>query len=128
MAADWIEETRGRDALVLTAKGKWLAVGAAAIDIRLAAIKAGDARRVRIDLTGLEALDTTGAWLLLRLQRALEKRDAEVSLDNLPPEFAPLLRQLQKQPIKTAVPPQHKAPVRHRAGAIAFGVRQKASF
>src|SRR6202167_1686143 len=110
MAADWIEETRGRDALVLTAKGKWLAVGAAAIDIRLAAIKAGDARRVRIDLTGLEALDTTGAWLLLRLQRALEKRDAEVSLDNLPPEFAPLLRQLQKQPIKTAVPPQPRPP------------------
>src|SRR5271170_1864708 len=92
MAADWIEETRGRDALVLTAKGRWLAVEAAAINLRLAAVKAGDARRVRIDLTQLEALDTTGAWLLLRLQRALGKRDAEVSLDNLPPEFAPLLR------------------------------------
>src|SRR5271154_4609161 len=110
MAADWIEETRGRDALVLTAKGKWLAVEAAAINLRLAAVKAGDARRVRIDLTQLEALDTTGAWLLLRLQRALGKRDAEVSLDNLPPEFAPLLRQLQKQPIQKTVLPQPPPP------------------
>jgi phospholipid/cholesterol/gamma-HCH transport system permease protein len=110
MAADWIEETRGRDALVLTAKGRWLAVEAAAINLRLAAVKAGDARRVRIDLTQLEALDTTGAWLLLRLQRALGKRDAEVSLDNLPPEFAPLLRQLQKQPIQKTVLPQPPPP------------------
>jgi phospholipid/cholesterol/gamma-HCH transport system permease protein len=110
MAADWVEETRQIDTLVLGVKGSWLAAEAGAINLRLAAVQAGSARRVRIDLARIEALDTTGAWLLLRLQRALSKGGVEASLDNLPPEFAPLLRQLQKQPIQQAVPPPPPPP------------------
>ncbi len=111
MAADWIEETRQADTLVLGAKGRWLVAEAAGIDRRLATVKAGGARRVRIDLADIEALDTTGAWLLLRLKRALESSGAEVTLANLAAELAPLLLQVEKR--RAAVPP----PPRPRAAA-----------
>ncbi len=42
------------------------------------------------------ALDTVGAWLILRLKAALGQRGAEVSLDNLAERFAPLLTQAEK--------------------------------
>jgi phospholipid/cholesterol/gamma-HCH transport system permease protein len=109
MTADWIEETRQAGTLVLEARGRWIASEAGAIDRRLSSVKvgvaAGGAPRVRIDLARLDALDTTGAWLLLRLQRNLAKAGAEASLDNPPPDFAPLLRQLQKQKIDGPPPP-----------------------
>jgi phospholipid/cholesterol/gamma-HCH transport system permease protein len=126
MAADWIEETRAPGTLVLAAQGRWIASQAGAIDRRLSGIKAAGARRVRIELARLEALDTTGAWLLLRLQRSLAKDGAEATLDNPPPDFAPLLRQLQKQPIREAPPPSELSPwpillLNHvGAGTVAF--------
>ena len=51
---------------------------------------------MRIDCGPLEALDTVGAWLILRLKTALGRRGADVSLDNLAPRFAPLLAQAEK--------------------------------
>ncbi len=111
MAADWIEETRQADTLVLGAKGSWLVAEAAGIDRRLATVKAGGARRVRIDLADLEALDTAGAWLLLRLKRDLESAGAEVALAGLAAELAPLIQQVEKR--RAAVPP----PPRPRAAA-----------
>ena len=64
-------------------------------------------QRVSIDCGPLEALDTVGAWLILRLKAALARRGAEVSLNNLATRFAPLLEQVEKY---------HPDPAKHRRG------------
>jgi phospholipid/cholesterol/gamma-HCH transport system permease protein len=85
------------DALVLRAAGRWLIASAAALDRalgRLAEIAPGT--RLRIDLAGLERLDTVGAWLLLRTARTLEAQGVVASIENVAPDFAPLLDQVAK--------------------------------
>lgn len=95
--AQSIEQTRDGDALVLRPRGRWVVADAQALDDRLAEIRAGAARRVRIDLAGVEAMDTTGAWLLFRLKRGLEAGGAAVSVDHVGAELAPLLTQIEKR-------------------------------
>jgi phospholipid/cholesterol/gamma-HCH transport system permease protein len=85
------------DSLVLQAAGRWLVASAAALDRalgRLGGVAPGT--RLRIDLAAVERLDTVGAWLLLRASRALEARGVVVSVENVAPEFAPLLEQVAK--------------------------------
>src|SRR5262249_34667525 len=48
-------------------------------------------RRVEIDCTGLERLDTTGAWLLMRTKRAAEAAGAEGVWRAVPEAFQPLI-------------------------------------
>lgn len=96
--AQSIEQTREGDALVLRPRGRWVVADAQALDERLAGVRAGAARRVCIDLAGVEAMDTTGAWLLFRLKRGLEARGAAVSVDHVGTELAPLLAQIEKHP------------------------------
>ncbi len=71
---------------------------------------------VRIDLSAVEALDTTGAWLVLRLKRALAARGRDVEIENLAHELATLLRQVEKG--ATEDPP----PARHHHATLADGV------
>ncbi|HVA35845.1 MAG TPA: MlaE family lipid ABC transporter permease subunit [Stellaceae bacterium] len=92
-----IEQTRDGDALVLRPRGRWVVADAQALDRRLAEIRRGPARRIRIDLDGVEAMDTTGAWLLFRLKRSLEAEGAVVTLDRAGAELAPLLSQVEKR-------------------------------
>jgi len=97
----WIEAKRDGGGLTLAAGGRWLVTAAAALDARLAALDPGRAgaqasRPVRIDCAKIEALDTVGAWLILRLKAALGRGGAEVSIDNLAARFVPLLRQAEK--------------------------------
>lgn len=97
--AQSIEQTRDGDALVLRPRGRWVIADAQALDERLAEVRAGAARRVRIDLAGVEAMDTTGAWLLFRLKRGLEAHGAAVSVDHVGAELAPLFAQIAKHPV-----------------------------
>src|SRR6185437_6386656 len=98
----WIEAKPGGGELAYVAGGQWLISAAPELDRQLHALERGPARpgggrqRVRIDCAPLEALDTVGAWLILRLKTALGRRGADVSLDNLAPRFAPLLAQAEK--------------------------------
>ncbi|HZB93816.1 MAG TPA: MlaE family lipid ABC transporter permease subunit [Stellaceae bacterium] len=88
---------REGDALVLRAAGRWLVASAAPLDRalgRMARIAPGT--RLRIDLSGLERLDTVGAWLLLRTARTLEAEGVVASFENVPADFAPLLDQVAK--------------------------------
>jgi phospholipid/cholesterol/gamma-HCH transport system permease protein len=85
------------DGLVLRAGGRWLVASAGALDRalrRLDSVAAGT--RLRIDLSGVERLDTVGAWLVLRTRRELEARGVATSLENVAEAFAPLLDQVAK--------------------------------
>jgi phospholipid/cholesterol/gamma-HCH transport system permease protein len=107
----WIEAKPGGGELAYVAGGQWLISAAPALDRQLDVLErapvpaAGSRKRVRVDCSPLEALDTVGAWLILRLKAALGRRGAEVSLDNLAARFAPLLDQVEKY---------HPDPAQHR--------------
>jgi phospholipid/cholesterol/gamma-HCH transport system permease protein len=82
--------------LRLAARGRWTVTSAAELDRALRAIEARAPRRVAFDLDRLEALDTSGAWLLLRTRDRLGANGAEVRIERLAPDYAPLLRQVEE--------------------------------
>lgn len=103
-AAEFIEERRERDTLVLAVRGRWLVAEGAALQARLAKLRIGGVKQVTFDLDGIEAIDTTGAWLLLQLKEDYAAKGAKVAVENIHDEYAPLFRQLEKQPIKSLPP------------------------
>src|SRR5665213_3885874 len=107
MAEGWIEAESAGDALVLRAGGEWCLAGAAALDRKFGALRLPPAREVRIDLGAIEALDTAGAWLLLKLERGLAQKGAAVTLENLARELEPLLHQVEKGEVP-APPPRRR--------------------
>ena len=105
-------------ALVLAAAGEWLVATAAELDRRLRAVKVPGGKRVTIDLAGIDRLDTTGAWLLLRTERDLTQRGNAVEMRNLQPSFEPLIDQVRAAGL--IAPARHPRPAYHTmAGFIA---------
>jgi phospholipid/cholesterol/gamma-HCH transport system permease protein len=98
-------------ATVLRAAGEWLVVTAAELDRRLNSLDMPRGRRVTVDLSGVDRLDSAGAWLLLRTEHELSARGNQVELSNLQPRFAPLLAQVRArgviEPLPHPVPPHH---------------------
>ncbi|HTW51294.1 MAG TPA: MlaE family lipid ABC transporter permease subunit [Stellaceae bacterium] len=98
-------------ATVFRAEGEWLVVTAAELDRRLHDLRMPQDRQVTVDLTGVNRLDSTGAWLLLRTEHELAARGNQVALENLQPRFAPLLEQVRargiSEPLPHPVPPHH---------------------
>ncbi|HVM79484.1 MAG TPA: MlaE family lipid ABC transporter permease subunit [Stellaceae bacterium] len=99
----WVEAGFREGAFVLRAGGAWRVRGAAALDRKLQSLDPGAARAARIDLAEVDSLDSAGAWLLLRTERALQTRGIEVSVENLRPEIEPLLRKVERS--SQVVPP-----------------------
>lgn len=123
--AGWIEARQEGATLALAAGGNWLVTGAAALDRRLADLDrslARPPRRVSIDCGRIEALDTVGAWLVLRLKALVAQRGAEVSIDNLAAHFAPLLGQAEKYAPAPPVPRARRSLVDGVAALGAWGV------
>lgn len=81
----------GRGGLELAAAGAWLAPNAAVLDRQVAETTALVARRaVTVDASRIEALDTFGAGLILRLLAAIEAQGGEPKLIGLAGRFQPL--------------------------------------
>ena len=68
------------DCLVVALAGRWTTRDITSEDRALAALAPEGAARARFDLTELEALDTTGAWLIHRTRRQLEAGGLAVEL------------------------------------------------
>lgn len=83
------------ETVVLTAAGEWLVATAADLDRRLRGLELPRHREVTIDLAGIDRIDTTGAWLLVRTEHDLIDRGNAVALRNLAPGFAPLFEQVR---------------------------------
>ncbi len=98
-------------ATVLRAKGEWLVVTAAELDHRLHSLDIPQGQQVTVDLSGVDRLDTTGAWLLLRTEHELAARGNQVELSNLQPRFAPLLEQVRSGGVAEPLP--HPVPSHH---------------
>jgi phospholipid/cholesterol/gamma-HCH transport system permease protein len=100
-----------RDETVLRAAGEWLVASAAELDRRLRSMQIPQGRRVTVDLSGIERLDSAGAWLLLRTEHELAEHGNPVELTNLQARFAPLLEQVRSrgvtEPVPHPIPPHH---------------------
>jgi phospholipid/cholesterol/gamma-HCH transport system permease protein len=114
----WIEAKREGPGLELAAGGRWLVSSSAMLDARLKTLErafesAAPPPRVAIDCSKVEALDTVGAWLLLRLGALLEERGAAAAIQHLDARFSPLLRQAEKfaRPSAPAAPARRAGPV-----------------
>jgi phospholipid/cholesterol/gamma-HCH transport system permease protein len=117
--------------LVLSAAGEWLVTTAADIDQKLRALRMPTGSRVTLDLTGIDRLDTAGAWLLLRTELDLTERGNAVEMRNLRPNFEPLIEQLRAAGKIT--PARHPRPAHHtiagfigRIGEVSLGLVTRA--
>jgi phospholipid/cholesterol/gamma-HCH transport system permease protein len=121
----WIETKREQGDLALSLGGRWLVAGAASLSASVTALERAAAgpsppRGIRVDCARIEALDTVGAWLLLRLKAALGRHGAAVSIENLAPRFEPLLRQAEKY-AAGAAPPARRWPLSPLDALAAIG-------
>jgi phospholipid/cholesterol/gamma-HCH transport system permease protein len=110
-AAATILASEEEGATVLRAEGEWLVVTAAAIDHRLHSLDIPQGREVKFDLSGVNRLDSAGAWLLLRTEHELAERGNHVELTNLQPRFVPLLEQVRARGVSEPLP--HPTPAHH---------------
>ena len=118
----WVRMSRDDAGLVLTAGGRWQLAASAALDAELSRLDLKDVRRARLDLSGLEALDTAGAWLLYRTQRRLEQAGAAVEIAGAAPQNAALLQRMAPRERRSLLRPQI-SPLRslvERVGAAAI--------
>jgi phospholipid/cholesterol/gamma-HCH transport system permease protein len=92
--AGWVRTASRDNRFVVAAGGSWVVRTAGQLDQRLHDIAPGTARSIILDLSEVAALDTSGAWLLLRTQRRLVAEGREVAIENLDPILAPLLQQV----------------------------------
>lgn len=96
---------------VLRAEGQWVVVSAAELDRSLHNLELPQGRHVTVDLSGVDRLDSAGAWLLLRTEHELAARGNDVELSNLQARFAPLFDQVRArgvtEPLPHPIPPHH---------------------
>jgi phospholipid/cholesterol/gamma-HCH transport system permease protein len=111
MAAATILASEEAGAVVLRAQGEWLVVTAAELDRRLRSLNIPQGRRVTVDLSEVDRLDSSGAWLLLRTEHELATRGNQVELSNLQPRFEPLLQQVRARGVTEPLP--HPRPSHH---------------
>ncbi|HVB18044.1 MAG TPA: ABC transporter permease [Stellaceae bacterium] len=88
--------TNESGAVILRARGSWLAATVGGLERRMRALRRLRARQVRLDLAGIDRLDTAGAWLLLRTEQELRDRDNTVEVADQG-RFAQLLDRERKR-------------------------------
>lgn len=88
--------------------GAWVLGGVASLEAALAAIKWPGLQSLQFDMTDISAMDTAGAWLLLRTMRKLEASGCTVSLLGQQAEHAALLHVIG--PVSIITESVHTAP------------------
>lgn len=96
------------DAWTLVLSGRWTTRRIANVDSELRALDLPANSRVTVDCSQIEALDTAGAWLIVRTERVLAAQGFAVSLENLSPEQMQLLETVKSS--DTPPPEPHVAP------------------
>jgi phospholipid/cholesterol/gamma-HCH transport system permease protein len=93
-----LEPTLRADRAELVASGPWTGAHVAALErlVDAAAASAASARRITIDMGGVAALDTLGAWLIERLLRGAAVRGQEAEFARLPERYRGLFDELRR--------------------------------
>ncbi len=90
MTQPTIHSDRDANGVCLRVSGELLTQSLDTIEKAFAAFQP-DGNDVTVDLTGVEALDTGGAWLIADLARRVRSKGAEVTFEGLRPAYSALL-------------------------------------
>ena len=95
-AGPQLKRVSADDGVRLVAEGAWIGAHASALEASLEReARAADLpQQIAVDVSGIEQLDTYGAWLLQRLQRALTKHGGEARLTGTPERYRDMLAQV----------------------------------
>jgi phospholipid/cholesterol/gamma-HCH transport system permease protein len=75
----------------LIATGDWVISESPRLDAELARLRLTDARDVEIDGSGIQLLDSAGAWLLLRTRQIFEESGRQVKTFSIPQRYQSLV-------------------------------------
>ncbi len=93
---------------VIHATGAWTIDHSAALASALNALSPPGDRETDIDLGGLTALDTTGAWLLYRLRRDLRYAGFEVAFSNVADAYQGLIKSVSEHDAPCPIEPPRR--------------------
>lgn len=113
------------DRLALAASGAWIATNARRLELDVdgAARRNAGVKRVRIDVTQIERLDTFGAWLLERLLRNFAASGASAEVVGMPEKYRALMDEMHS--VKAAEAPHAQAGSLNAAlGSIGLAMSQ----
>jgi len=96
--AAWCRTSRDGRVAVLDIGGAWTLPHATLLERLVAGVERAAVPSARIELGGLESLDTVGAWLLHRLIRRLENQGGKVAIGDAAPEHRILLQRMMLPP------------------------------
>ena len=101
---------------VFKAGGQWTIAQSARLDQKLRDLDAGSGEIITMDAGGVDRLDSTGAWLLLRTRRALENAGRTVGDLKVPERYASLLENLDRDDKRQGPdkPPPRMSPWQYR--------------
>lgn len=101
--------------------GRWTLPQLSGLERRLAAFPWPKTPELILELGGIEALDTGGAWLLQRTLNSLQRRGRKISLRNLSPEHGDLMRMVERSWAGVrAVPPLSRRGRLERIGLLVW--------
>jgi phospholipid/cholesterol/gamma-HCH transport system permease protein len=88
--------------------GAWTVQGVAVLERQLTEVTWPAGEELAIDGSAIAAFDTSGAWLLQRILRQLERQGRRTRIDGLKPEYAALLQLVAARAAvaEVAVPPR----------------------
>jgi phospholipid/cholesterol/gamma-HCH transport system permease protein len=92
-----LQTGRRGDAVTIQAGGDWVLGAAETHDAALRALAFTGVATLEIDCAGLERLDTTGAWLLMRTRRLAQMARAKTVWQDVPAAFQPLIETIDKE-------------------------------
>ncbi len=101
---------REGEAVTLAFAGRWNLTAVARLDGALRALDVPGATRATLDLSALEALDASGAWVLLRTRAALVARGVDAKFDGLRDEHRTLVERLTTPASAPPVLPHRQPP------------------
>ena len=111
VGAGWLETAERDGTLVVKAAGQWDVGSVGSLDSRLRLIRPETGHPVRIDIGGIEALDTAGAWVLYRTIRELRAAGFDAALTGAHADHQVLVDQMQANDRPCEIEPPRTNPL-----------------
>jgi phospholipid/cholesterol/gamma-HCH transport system permease protein len=96
-ARPWVNLERKGRTLRVTAGGSWTVHHAATLDSELRRIDTAGVADAEIDGRGIDELDSTGGWLLVRTKVVLQDAGLRIASFDVPEGYAPLLSVIESE-------------------------------
>ena len=122
----WLKRSIDGRRLVLVAAGSWTAANANAIERAVDAVirDKPEVAEVRIDIAGLERLDTFGAWLIERLRRASDASGLPTAIVGVDARYKVLLDEIAIANKKGGWKPLRERPLTEFLMHVGHGVSE----